>query len=61
MTATVEYAQSRLGEQAWREAMNPEQAAVELIANPYTYTDRERVPATPQPERQGPAATSTGE
>ncbi|HST88330.1 MAG TPA: hypothetical protein VLJ14_08135, partial [Ktedonobacterales bacterium] len=61
VTRTVEYAQSQLGEQAWREAMNPEQAAVELIANPYTYTERERVPATPQQQGQGPAATSAGE
>jgi 5-methylthioadenosine/S-adenosylhomocysteine deaminase len=58
VTETVEYAQSQLGEQAWREAMNPAQAAVELIANPYTYTDRERVPAASPQERQGPASTS---
>jgi len=37
---TVEYAQSQMGEKAWNEGMNPEQAKVETIANPYTYTDR---------------------
>src|SRR5712691_10009085 len=42
---TVEYAKSRMGEQAWNEGMNPEKAVVELIANPYTYTDRERAKA----------------
>ncbi len=31
-----------MGEQAWTQAMNPEKAVVELIDNPYTYTDRER-------------------
>ncbi len=36
---TVEYAQSQLGEQAWHEAMNPELPTIELIENPYTYTD----------------------
>ena len=30
-----------MGEQAWNEGMNPEKAEVELIDNPYTYTDRE--------------------
>ena len=39
---TVEYARTQMGEQAWHESMNPEQAVVELIANPYTYTGRER-------------------
>jgi hypothetical protein len=37
---TVEYAQGQMGEQAWNEAMNPAKAVVELIDNPYTYTDR---------------------
>jgi 5-methylthioadenosine/S-adenosylhomocysteine deaminase len=37
---TVEYARGHMGEQAWKEAMNPEQAVVELIDNPYTYTER---------------------
>jgi cytosine/adenosine deaminase-related metal-dependent hydrolase len=35
---TVEYARTQMGEQAWNEAMNPEQAAVDLRDNPYTYT-----------------------
>jgi hypothetical protein len=39
---TVEYARAQMGEQAWSEAMNPEKAMVELIDNPYTYTERER-------------------
>ena len=38
---TVEYARSRMGEKAWHEGMNPEQAPVELRENPYTYTGRE--------------------
>ncbi|HLH61843.1 MAG TPA: amidohydrolase family protein [Ktedonobacteraceae bacterium] len=38
---TVEYARSKMGEQAWNEGMNPEKAEVELIENPYTYTHRE--------------------
>src|SRR5436853_7195396 len=38
---TVEFAQSHMGERAWREGMIPEQAAVELIHNPYTYTERD--------------------
>ena len=29
-----------MGEQAWDEAMNPEKAKVELIDNPYKYTER---------------------
>ncbi|MBV9229406.1 MAG: amidohydrolase family protein [Chloroflexi bacterium] len=37
---TVEYARTQMGEQAWNEGMNPEQAKVELIDNPYTYTDK---------------------
>jgi len=43
---TIEYARSHMGEQAWSEAMHPEKAVVELIDNPYTYTDRERVQPT---------------
>ena len=39
---TVEYAKSKIGEQAWRQGMNPEKAEAELIDNPYTYSDRER-------------------
>ncbi len=49
---TVEYARSHMGEQAWSEAMNPEKAVVELIENPYTYTERERVRATGNGEKQ---------
>src|SRR5712671_3007608 len=45
---TVEYARSKMGEQAWNEGMNPEKAEVELIENPYTYTDRERAKAGQQ-------------
>ena len=37
---TVEYARSKMGEQAWNEGMNPEKAEVEFIENPYTYTER---------------------
>jgi 5-methylthioadenosine/S-adenosylhomocysteine deaminase len=36
---TVEYAHSQMGEEAWDQAMNPEIPKVELIPNPYTYTD----------------------
>jgi hypothetical protein len=39
-----------MGEQAWNEGMNPEKAEVELIENPYTYTDRERAKARQQQE-----------
>ncbi len=46
---TIEYARSQIGERAWSEAMNPEKASVELIDNPYTYTNRER----PQPTSNG--------
>jgi 5-methylthioadenosine/S-adenosylhomocysteine deaminase len=42
---TVEYVRAQMGEQAWIEAMNPERAVVELIDNPYTYTDREHAKA----------------
>ncbi len=38
---TVEYAKSKLGEQAWKEGMNPEKAEAELIDNPYLYAERE--------------------
>ena len=37
---TVEYARTKMGEQAWSEGMNPAKAEVELINNPYTYTER---------------------
>ncbi len=49
---TVEYAKSKLGEQAWHEGMNPEKAEAELIDNPYTYTDREHDQAA-QEHHQG--------
>ncbi len=49
---TVEYARSHMGEQAWSEAMHPEKAVVELIDNPYTYTNRERVQPTGNREAQ---------
>ena len=47
---TVEYARSKMGEQAWNEGMNPEKAKVELRDNPYTYTDRERAKTAQQQE-----------
>jgi len=37
VASTVEYAYSRMGEDAWQEVMNPEQTKVELLDNPYTY------------------------
>ncbi|WP_049575354.1 amidohydrolase family protein [Streptomyces sp. SBT349] len=37
--ATVEHLRGRLGEDAWRQGMNPETAAPEILDNPYTYTD----------------------
>jgi cytosine/adenosine deaminase-related metal-dependent hydrolase len=49
---TVEYARSRMGEQAWNESMNPAKAVVELIDNPYTYTKKE------QAAQQGSAEAS---
>jgi 5-methylthioadenosine/S-adenosylhomocysteine deaminase len=36
--ATVEYARGTLGEEAWREAMEPQIPRTEPIANPYTYS-----------------------
>jgi cytosine/adenosine deaminase-related metal-dependent hydrolase len=39
---TVEYARGKMGEQAWTEAMNPAKAKVDVIDNPYTYTDKNR-------------------
>lgn len=53
---TVEYARTHIGEQAWSEAMNPEKAVVELIENPYTYIERERVQK--QEHRESPPAVS---
>ena len=39
VAATVEFARSTMGEQAWRESMTPELPPTERIPNPYTYTD----------------------
>ena len=50
---TVEYARAQMGEQAWTEAMNPERAVVELIDNPYTYTDREHAKAAQKQAHPG--------
>ncbi len=36
--ATVEYTRGTLGEEAWRQAMEPEIPRTELIPNPYTYS-----------------------
>jgi hypothetical protein len=52
---TIEYAQSQMGEQAWHAAMNPEKPQIELIANPYTYTDWDGGRAA---WKQGQAATA---
>jgi cytosine/adenosine deaminase-related metal-dependent hydrolase len=37
--ATVDFARSTMGEQAWREAITPELPPSQRIPNPYTYTD----------------------
>jgi hypothetical protein len=37
--ATVDYLRAELGEQAWREGMNPEIPDTKVLDNPYTYTD----------------------
>ena len=37
---TVEFAHAQMGESAWQEVMNPEQTKVELLDNPYTYTNK---------------------
>jgi cytosine/adenosine deaminase-related metal-dependent hydrolase len=39
VAATVEFARSTMGEQAWQESMTPELPPAERIPNPYTYTD----------------------
>jgi cytosine/adenosine deaminase-related metal-dependent hydrolase len=49
---TVEYAKAQMGQQAWDEGMNPAKAEVELIDNPYTYTDREHVASSPTPAQE---------
>ncbi len=38
---TVEYAVNQLGEEAWKDGMNPDIPATAVLNNPYTYTDRE--------------------
>ncbi|HKD74158.1 MAG TPA: amidohydrolase family protein, partial [Ktedonobacterales bacterium] len=53
---TVAYARAQMGEQAWIEGMNPEQAVVDVIENPYTYTDRERAKATQEQPDSGSAS-----
>jgi cytosine/adenosine deaminase-related metal-dependent hydrolase len=37
--STVEYLRSALGEEAWRQGMNPEIPETKILDNPYTYTD----------------------
>jgi cytosine/adenosine deaminase-related metal-dependent hydrolase len=37
--ATVEHLQSALGEEAWRDGMNPEIPETKILDNPYTYTE----------------------
>jgi cytosine/adenosine deaminase-related metal-dependent hydrolase len=39
VAATVEYARSTMGEEAWRDSITPELPPVSRIPNPYTYTD----------------------
>jgi len=58
---TVEYARSNMGEQAWNDGMYPERAVVELIDNPYTYTDRERTRTRQVQGNAGSSPTSTQE
>ncbi len=36
---TVEYAHAQMGDEAWNQAMNPDIPKVDLIPNPYTYSD----------------------
>ncbi|WP_410612723.1 amidohydrolase family protein [Amycolatopsis sp. lyj-109] len=36
---TVEYLRGQLGEEAWRQGMNPEVPEAKILDNPYTYTD----------------------
>jgi 5-methylthioadenosine/S-adenosylhomocysteine deaminase len=55
---TVEYARAQMGEQAWSEAMNPAKAVVELIDNPYTYTDQARAQAA-QKQGNGPSSPTS--
>ncbi|MGY2062913.1 amidohydrolase family protein, partial [Nocardia gipuzkoensis] len=37
--ATVDHLRAEIGEQAWREGMNPEIPETKVLDNPYTYTD----------------------
>ena len=37
---TVEYVRTKIGEQGWKEGMNPEPAKADLRENPYTYNDK---------------------
>ncbi|MCR6482261.1 amidohydrolase family protein [Amycolatopsis sp. OK19-0408] len=37
--STVEYLRAQLGEQAWRQGMNPDVPETKILDNPYTYTD----------------------
>jgi cytosine/adenosine deaminase-related metal-dependent hydrolase len=37
--STVEYLRSQLGEEAWRQGMNPDVPATKVLDNPYTYTN----------------------
>ena len=39
VAATVSYARTTMGEQAWQQAREPEIPETEVIPNPYTYTD----------------------
>lgn len=55
---SVDHARSQMGEQAWHDGMHPAAAEVELIANPYTYKDRESVPAMAPQERDDPASSA---
>jgi cytosine/adenosine deaminase-related metal-dependent hydrolase len=41
VAATVDFARSTMGEDAWRESMTPELPPAERIPNPYTYTEYE--------------------
>jgi urease alpha subunit len=39
VTATVEHARTTMGEDAWRQSMEPEIPPAQLIRNPYTYAE----------------------
>jgi hypothetical protein len=36
---TVEHLRAQLGEEAWRQGMNPDVPETKILDNPYTYTD----------------------